>query len=589
MACWSRRSADWRRFSSSSSLTHRGTGANGVLPPSLRSSHALQLDRQLRPFSLASKEQKISLWYPVLGGLAITVAGGLHYLHDHMGGTEGLWRSLSFYSLAVPKYVVYRYHSWRQSPDHVWEQLDRETSQQGLVKILELEGFYIKCGQLCASNLGDAFPEIWQDTMSVLQDQVPPQPFSVIKSIVASELDFDKVFSSFEETPIGSASIGQVHRAVLADGRRVVVKVCYPNVERLLKGDVRTIKLFAQLAQPVHVPALEETEKQFQTEFDYRKEARNLAIVRENLTKAGLVGPGKLCQVPMPYEEYCTKRVLVMEELSGDKLPAELRRDVEQNAARAGQSVNDFLASQKSQEQAAEDRGVRLQGPSQREYDLFISLADGKRRLANTVNRLHNLTIGWLPGTRKREIQNKSVLPLNHAKLVDDLLLIHGHEVLIDGFFQGDPHPGNFLLCRTADGSPQIGLIDYGQVKTLSKQDRHLFARILIALDDGNRDEIVRLMKEAGYKSKYMDPENIYLYAKVGYDQDNAELTGGKHIQMFMEDLQAKDPIIELPKEFLMVSRSSLMLRGLAHALHQSRSVAKTWRPLAERVLREDI
>jgi len=145
------------------------------------------------------------------------------------------------------------------------------------------------------------------------------------------------------------------------------------------------------------------------------------------------------------------------------------------------------------------------------------------------------------------------------------------------------------LLCRTADGSPQLGLIDYGQVKTLTKQQRHLFAKIIIALADDNREEIVRLMKVAGFRSQNMDPEVIFLYAKVGYDMDSKELTKGKHIQMFMEDLQGRDPIIELPKDFLMVQRTSLMLRGLAHALHQSRSVAAAWRPIAERVLREDI
>lgn len=65
--------------------------------------------------------------------------------------------------------------------------------------------------------------------MSVLQDQVPPQPFHIIRDIVASELDFDATFDTFEESPIGSASIGQVHRATLRqkDGTTtpVVVKV----------------------------------------------------------------------------------------------------------------------------------------------------------------------------------------------------------------------------------------------------------------------------------------------------------------------------------------------------------------------------
>jgi len=145
------------------------------------------------------------------------------------------------------------------------------------------------------------------------------------------------------------------------------------------------------------------------------------------------------------------------------------------------------------------------------------------------------------------------------------------------------------LLCRAVDGSPQLGLIDYGQVKRISREKRHLFAKIIIALADDDRERIVELMKEAGFKSQRMDPEVIYLYAKVGYDMDNKELTKGKHIQMFMEDLQARDPIIELPEDFLMASRTTLMIRGLAHALHQSRSIAKSWRPIAERVLREDI
>jgi hypothetical protein len=184
----------------------------------------------------------MSLWYPVVGGFVVTCAGGLKYMHDHLEGSEGLIRSLSFYRFAIPKYLEYRYHSYMKSPDDVWEKLDRETSARGLELAYELEGFYIKGGQMCATNIGGAFPEVWQDTMSVLQDQVPPQDFAVIKKIVESELDFDKVFAAFEETPIGSAAIGQVHRAILRDGTPVVVKVRYPNVERLLRGDIRTIK-----------------------------------------------------------------------------------------------------------------------------------------------------------------------------------------------------------------------------------------------------------------------------------------------------------------------------------------------------------
>jgi aarF domain-containing kinase len=529
------------------------------------------------------------------GSLALTTLGGFAYIFHELGGAEGISRSISFYSLAIPKYIEYR---WRQShgyiithgqspDDHAWDDLDRETSKLGLAKILELRGFYIKSGQLCAANIGNAFPPIWRDTMSVLQDQVPAQPFPVIRDIVARELDFDKTFQSFETEPIGAASIGQVHRAVLRDGRRVVVKVCYPNVERLLRGDVRTIKLFARLAQPVHVPSLEEVEEQFSREFDYRQEAQNLELVRNNLQKGGLLGT--ICQVPKPYLDLCTKNVLVMEELFGDKLAIALTRDLANQAERNGLSVEQFMESVKAKAAIGEGKVPSTVGPTSNEYDLYIRVLDTKRRLHNAWSRIHNMTLG-LVGAKKRDYDDKSKLPMNHAKLLDDLIYIHGHEVLIDGRFNADPHPGNILVCRGANGSPQLGLIDYGQVKVLdTKEMRHLLAKIIIALDDDDRSEVVRLMKKAGFKSKKMDPDVIWLYAKVGYDEDNAELTGGKHIQMFMEDIEARDPIIELPKDFIMVSRCTMMLRGLCHAMLQSRSIAKSWRPIAERVLREDI
>ena len=90
--------------------------------------------------------------------------------------------------------------------------------------------------------------------MSVLQDQCPYKPFPIIRRIIEEEYNqpLEDIFETFDPTPIGSASIGQVHRATLKGrgGQKVVVKVQYPEVERLFRGDVRTIKMFAQVAQP---------------------------------------------------------------------------------------------------------------------------------------------------------------------------------------------------------------------------------------------------------------------------------------------------------------------------------------------------
>lgn len=211
----------------------------------------------------------------------------------------------------------------------------------------------------------------------------------------------------------------------------------YPEVEGLFRGDVRTIKLFAQLAQPVHVPALEEIEKQFMTEFDYNKEAKQLAQVRENLIKAGMTGEdskdgNKLCAVPKPHLDLCTKRVLVMEELKGDKLAVGLRKDLEGHAARAGQTPEEFLAERKALDEEAEAKGKSTQGPTAQEFEIYRSILNRQRQLDNAGAALYNMTVRWLPGKKKKPYKGKDVLPINQAKLIDDLIYVHGHEVRND-------------------------------------------------------------------------------------------------------------------------------------------------------------
>jgi len=208
---------------------------------------------------------------------------------------------------------------------------------------------------------------------------------------------------------------------------------------------VRTIKLFARVAQPVHVPALEETEHQFMTEFDYVKEAEQLNTVRSNLKRAGLEGENKLCRVPFAYMDYCTRRVLVMEELHGVKLADGLKEETKGRAEAEGKTVDEYIADVKEQERRAKEKGEDLKGPSNAEYKLYIGLLDKKRRLNNFINRGFNWTIGIFPGTIKKTIEDKSTLPINHAKMIDDLLYIHGHEILVNGFFNGDPHPVSFI------------------------------------------------------------------------------------------------------------------------------------------------
>ena len=584
----------------------------------------------------------------VLGGTFATIVGGFK-VKEEVGNLEGLTRSLTFYSVGIPAYLKYEYYyrflnSGSEEHEAEWRNLHASESKKGLDTILKLRGFYIKNGQMCASNIGNAFPKIWQDTMSVLQDGVPPRSYETVKEVIEDPVNglgqkLGDVFTSFEELPIGSASIGQVHKAVLKKtGERVVVKVQYPDVERVFRGDVRTCIMFCKVAQPVHVPALEEIEKQFMTEFDYRKEvseqaselhpllkltypirfarfarpslkcaslrsakAVQLETVRNNLIKSGLGGKKNgICVVPRPYSELCSKNVLVMEELVGEKLVDGLKKDFERYAKSLGKSVAETISDEEEKAEQNEDC-ERERGPDAKTMAANLSLLNTKRIAKNVFKAC---TFRW------NKFEGRDTLPLNHAQLVDQLIHIHGHEVLIDGYFNGDPHPGNVLLV-----GGKLGLIDYGQVKRISNEDRILLARMVIALCEDDKEEVVRLIRAVGYKTKKMNDDLHYIYAKICLDADNKTLTNGLHIQKFMEYLEGEDPIVELvsgaewsgashiltqrcndamitrsaqPREFVMVSRVSLMLRGLGHALKQPRSIAQCWRPFAERVLREE-
>jgi len=290
--------------------------------------------------------------------------------------------------------------------------------------------------------------------MAPLQDSCPARPFEVVKSIIEEDFEKDlyKLFNSFEERPIGAASIGQVHRATLKDGTRVVVKIMYPGVEDVFRGDVRTIKMFCEVAQPVHVPPLLEIEKQFMTEFDYRREAEHLEKVRRNMMAANIAGDSsRLCAIPKPYIELCTKRVLVMEELKGGKLADELKKDMQRQMNRMKKSLEKFGDEKSLEKGFMKEFSLGENGPSSEEYESFIKILDAKRQLTNIYSAVYNASVGWLPGVNKRNYEGKSSLPINHAKLIDELLYIHGHQILVDGVFNGDPHPGNseygFYFC----------------------------------------------------------------------------------------------------------------------------------------------
>lgn len=526
---------------------------------------------------------------------AALLAGGAYfavdaYLTRTYGEAATLARSLESYRVVVPAFLQYRATEFAYetlpaalgrpadaaAAAAAYEALHRRWAPEVLAVFLRLRGFYIKTGQLIANNVGDGAPETWRRAFEPLLDAVPPKDFAAVRATVEEGLGcrLEDAFASFDPEPLASASIGQVHRAVTRRGARdVVVKVMYPEVEKQFRGDIATARAFLEVALPVHVPALREIEKQFANEFDYTREADQLARVRANLIAAGY---GDRVIVPEPVRELTSKAVLTMTRVPhATKLGAALDADAAIFAGLRGVSVAALRAEEEAADAAALREGRLRDGARADELDALIRA----RRWRNFLLR----PLGGRP----------LPVPLNHARLVDLLLDVHGHEVLVDGVFNGDPHPGNILLSAPPGREPTLALVDYGCVKELAAVDRLRLARVIVALaradaaSPADRAAVARAVRELGLRTAANKPDTQFKIAAVYFDRDDKLATGGMHVQQYIDALEAEDRVTRISDDMVLAVRAGLMLRGLGHALGQHRSLAKAWRPHAERVMRE--
>ena len=183
---------------------------------------------------------------------------------------------------------------------------------------------YIKLGQIISSGEG-IFPEELVSEFKKCRDQVPPEPFSVVRRVVEEDLGrpLEEVFSRFHPEPLAAASIAQVHRATLRTGEDVVVKVQRPSVGELVHKDLRVMAWIAPfavgripIAALANPPALVELFAETITEeLDFRIEAENMLDVARSFAELDQ----RDYVIPRPHPQLVTPRVLVMERLEGFK------------------------------------------------------------------------------------------------------------------------------------------------------------------------------------------------------------------------------------------------------------------------------
>src|SRR5580698_7949583 len=271
---------------------------------------------------------------------------------------------------------------------------------------------FIKFGQLLSSR-ADLLPEPYLKALARLQDKVKPFPYAEVEQIVSSELGvrISKAFQSFDEQHLAAASLGQVHRATLRDGRPVVVKVQRPEIRQQIADDFEVLEEIADFFDE-HTDIgrryrfgkiLGEFKTSILQELDYQREASNLTTLAENLKEFPHI------LVPLPVPDFSSRSVLTMDYVSGTKI---------------------------------------------------TSLS---------------------PITR---------LELNGEVLAEELFKAYLKQVLIDGFFHADPHPGNIFVTD----DKRVALLDLGMTGRLSSAMQENLLRLLLAISEGNGDEAVKIV-----------------------------------------------------------------------------------------------
>lgn len=389
----------------------------------------------------------------------------------------------------------------RERAAAAWE-ARHEAAAESLYRLaIDLKGLYIKTGQFIGTR-SDIVPAAYTRSLSRLQDRVPPRPAAVMRATIEHELGrpIAELFAWFDDRPIGAASLAQVHRARLHDGREVAVKVQYPEVADLVRLDIRNLKMMVGLVarrEPNfdYRSIADEIGRQVPLEVNFVREAEMTARVARNLAALPDV------TVPRVIEGYVSRRVLVTEYLEGRRILGE--------AHLADSSVD----------------------------------ADA---LAGTI------------------------------------AAAYGHQILVDGLFQADPHPGNILVLEHG----RVGLLDFGLTKELPDEVRVAFAHLVVATATRDLPAILRAFRRLGVRTRSEGPEEVLALMQLFFEPRDMNDAGVAH-QRRVNRAVANNPVEAIPGDLVLLGRVIGLLRGVCASLGTPLSPMQMLRPYAEAVLAE--
>jgi ubiquinone biosynthesis protein len=368
---------------------------------------------------------------------------------------------------------------------------------------------FIKLGQLLSTR-ADLLPKPYLDALERLQDHVEPISFEEVERIISSELGIriSRAFAEFETEPLAAASLAQVHRAYMRDGRAVVVKVQRPNIREQIVEDLEALNEIARFLD-AHTELgrryefenmLVNLRKSVLRELDFKMEANNLISIGQNLAEFEKI------IVPDPVEDFTTSRVLTME---------------------------------------------------------------------------------YIPGKKITMLSPLRVLEIDGAGLAEELFRAYLKQILIDGLFHADPHPGNVFLTD----DDRIALLDLGMVGHVTRGFQDNLLRLLLAESEGRGEDAAEIAIKMGEpKTGFNRAEYVRRVSEFVAEHTDASLTHLNAGQVTLEITKiSADCWLRMRPEFTMIAKALLNLDKVVYTLEPNFDPNAVIRERATEIIQHNI
>ena len=417
-------------------------------------------------------------------------------------------------------------------------------------RLVELGPAYVKLGQVLSTR-PDLLPETYIRELEKLQDDVGQIPLEEVHATIEEELGarMSKLFEEFDERPIGTASLGQVHAARLRDGRSVVVKVQRPDIRGQLAEDIEYFRELAnflaahtEVGQRIDmIGIIQQLERALADELDYRIEARNAASFRRSLAEFPRI------LIPRVIEGYTTHKILTTERIHGVKIDevSPLTRIEHDFHPVADDLTRAYL------------KQITIDGHFHADPhpgNVFVVLADHDNPLTPSEAKAMD----------RRRLPRQAVTPLARMEAQAQATAA--------------PEP--------SDVDVRLSLIDFGMTARLSSGLRDQIIRLLLDLADNRGDDAAGALIEIGDELSDFDRDrygrDIAALLARNYDLAIGEVQAGEVMYELINISYSRG--LRLPAELTLLAKALFNLDAVTRALDPSYSPIATIREYGNQI-----